>query len=361
MKYDARGNVVEACAYDEVGNLVPGTSGFPMWRMKFDERGNVIESAVYGVDGKPCTDTEHGVWKAQKKYNERGDVTEVTYYDTDGKPCVNKNGVAIMRTMYNNLGRKTQCELLGLAGHPLWAVPGIIRCMQKYDVCGNKEEEAYFGMDDNPTVNKYGVSFSKMNYDSVGNLIEEIYLGEDGKPRPNNEGVVRVTTSWASKGKMAKRSWSSFGKDGKPYVNQTRKFNEDGDGIEDIRFDETGKRMIAVSRVTGVVPGGQAARLGIQVGDLLLQWGAWRWSITNEFQASLAEVYVSRQEKLSKTIVVARVADGHISIVANEVQAGKVGTGWGTRTLEKDAWKQVNEAYQAWLKVNPEKKEETVP
>ena len=311
VAYDDSGKVLEGAFFGTDGQLLlnPQT-GFMKTTRQYDAQGNLTEVTYWGTDAKPVLNDKAGCAKMTYVYNARGKQTEVVCYAPDGRLLLsNKTGYAKMTQAYDPQGN--------LIEDAFWDPYGILILNDKegyakkkvaYNARSQRIEEAYFGPNDQLLLNKkWGFARMTLAYDPQGNHVEIAHFGPDGQAVVADIGYAKATWGYNAQGKVSEQAY--FGPDGRPmistltgYARRTLTHNAQGNPSEErywgpddrpmlrkhqyakvtfhydtagelvkaILWDLDGKELPPVEvTVVAVAPDGQAAKLGVQAGDII--------------------------------------------------------------------------------------------
>jgi hypothetical protein len=197
-----------------------------------------VEWACLGIDGRPCLHKD-GYHKVARQYDERGNVRERAYFGLDGKPALYKNLFARLTSRHDALGRLQEETRFGLDGQPTvaysYAPDGRRLRTTQFQRLRRPEPGARPGQ---------SVTRAVRILDNQMRIRETIFTDDSGRPVLTRDGYARFTESYDSKGQPAGRTY----------------------------FDLAGKPVSTRVVAESVMPGSQAERLGLQVGDILLRY-----------------------------------------------------------------------------------------
>jgi hypothetical protein len=332
QRLDANNRVLEQANFTPEGQpFADLLNGYHRWTNRYDDKGNVTELAYFGLDNKPCLDM-FKIHRYTNRFDDKGRQLEAAYFGTDGKPCLHADGNHRWAKRFDDKGNELETTWFGINGKPINTVQGFAKITNQYDsqgklaetsnwiadtkgelallrrsdAAGRLLEEAYFNEEGKPTSETAGYHRGTYRYDERGYQTEFAVFGTDNKPCPDPSGVHRTTTSYKEQGKLLERA--CFGVDGKPcqnnlgyhrsahrhddrgreleasyfridgklalstlgYARLTRTYDAAGVLTEEVPFDADGKRLEFDVVVSGITPGQQGSKLGIQVGDVLL-------------------------------------------------------------------------------------------
>ncbi len=333
--FDGRGHQVEAAFYDVDGKTARQTAENHRWTVRYDERGNQIETRWFGVDDKPGLHQD-GMHRRSSRYDENNRLIEQSAFDVDGKPVIlkagyarqtwtydggvlteqafwvpdGKGGYAVSRRLngrgvlleeaafaadgrptlfptgsyhryiaeYDQAVRQTAIAYFGTDDRPVaLRAGGYHRQTTRYDDQGRVAEQAYFGADGKPVLTRGGYHRWTANFDARGNQIERVYLGIDGKPIVIRDGYCRYVSRYDEEGRQVEEAY--FGLDDRParyrggYHKLTRRYGADGELSGMTAADDWGKPLRLEAFIQGIEEEGEAASVGLQVGDVLLAYG----------------------------------------------------------------------------------------
>jgi hypothetical protein len=188
---DERGNPVEVSCFDTDGRPCVNKDGWHQAKGRFDEHGSRTEESYFDVNGRRCRHKD-GYHRLTDRYDERGHAIEQSCFGIDDGPCLCKNGWHRAVGRYNERGNRIEEAYFGTDGKPCREPNGSHRITVRYDERDNRIEEASFGLDDRPCLNKLGWHRGTGRYDPRGNRVEESYFGVDGRPCLHRVGYHRV-------------------------------------------------------------------------------------------------------------------------------------------------------------------------
>ena len=194
----------------------------------------------------------------------KGLGTEYTYFDAAGKPVRHRNGFLRMTVKYDDRGRPVENTFWGYDRSK-----GFARSVTRVDARGLDVEDAYFDADDRPVRTILGYTKVTRKYDAAGKPVENTYWGYDG-----SSGFARMVAKLNAKGQEVEYTYlDASGQATRHKGGYTRKLNiyDDRGMLVNARFFDAGP--VAVKpMVMRVVPGGQAAKLGLKEGDIFLRY-----------------------------------------------------------------------------------------
>jgi hypothetical protein len=304
-EHDERGHVREIVFFGLDGEPAVHRDGYSRWTARYDEIGDRTEVAYFGLNGKPAlykdgyarrvgrygrggkeievryyglddrpTLSIDGTAGYTASYDQRGNPIEEAHFGADGKPALFRGQFATLALKHDERNNRIQEAYFGPDGKPI-LVNGFCSATMKYDQRGNKVEERYFGPDGKPTSHAEGYARITWTYDSRNNIAEQVFFDARGKPFLVADGFARVTYVWDARGNLTEEA--CHGIDGKPasnkqgYARRTAKFSPNDAQIDAAYFDVDGKPLRVEVVVAEVVPGSQAERLGLRVGDVLVE------------------------------------------------------------------------------------------
>jgi YD repeat-containing protein len=275
QKYDDRGNVIEQAYFDEVGRPTRHTKGYAGWTRKYDSRDNVTEEAYFDAAGQPARRKE-GYAQVTWKYDARDNETEGAYLDEAGQFVRNTVGYARWTAKYDDRGNKTEEAYFDAAGRPTGREAGIARWMLKYDDRGNETEGAFFDENGRLVRGLKGYARWTAKFDERGNRTESAAFDEAGRPTPDEDGNVRWTANYDERGNRIEQAY--YDKTGRPARNKdgcarwTANYDDNNHLVERIYYDVDGKKQASQVVISEVIAGGQALRLGVRAGDVVLSY-----------------------------------------------------------------------------------------
>jgi hypothetical protein len=274
--YDARGNQIEMAYFGIDGTPKFDNQHIAAFKYTYDSRGNTTEARFFGVDGQP-TLAAGGQAGYRQKFDNQGNIVEGSYFDLAGKPTMYSPGYAGYRSKFDHQHHNTETVYFGTAGQPIAAKTGVAKITSSYDERGHRTAQNNFGVDNKPTlVEPSGWSSLRQDYDERGNVVSETYFGVDGKPvaLPNG-GFAKITWIYNARGQVTTTSY--FGPDGMPAHNDgcvtiNYSYDDFGQQTKVTYLDSQGREMQMELTIHGIAPGGQAARVGLAIGDHVLTY-----------------------------------------------------------------------------------------
>jgi hypothetical protein len=303
-KFDARGNQVETAFSDTDGRPATDRNRVHRWTARYDDRGHRLETAFFGVDGRPTLHPD-GNHRTRMRHDARGNLVETSWFGIDGRLVRTRSGIARFTSRFDERDLEIERAFFGPDGKPRPGTGGFARWTARYDDRGNRVEEAFFGRDGRPTLNREGMHRWEARFDERDNRSEIAFFGTDGKPVRVGNGHTRRTARYDLDNRLVEeRSFGYDGRDG--FTAFVERYNSKGETSEMVYLDAAGRpvrrRRLGYARVridrdaegkpTGarhfdekdrlaptrvviakVDPGGQAERLGLRQGDVMLRYG----------------------------------------------------------------------------------------
>jgi antitoxin component YwqK of YwqJK toxin-antitoxin module len=198
-KYDTKGNKIEENRYYSNGSLDD------KYTYKYDDKGNLTEENRYKSNGSLD-------WKKTYKYDGKGNRTELNIYDSDGS--LDRE----YTYKYDDKGNLIEENYYNSNGSLSW------KYTYKYDGKGNNIE--YNVYEDGSLDSK-----KTYKYDDKGNCIEMTEYNSDGSLKKKDTYKVAVQDDEVKKNihKLLDGIFSS---------NKTYKYDDKGNWIEEISYDE---------------------------------------------------------------------------------------------------------------------------
>ena len=117
------------------------------------------------------------------KYDDRGYKIETAYYDERNHPTLSKDGDAKQRDKYNDQGQLIERAFFGFDSAPVILKKfGYAKQRWSYDARGKVSQIAYFDSGDRLARNAYGFATIKFSYDDIGRETRWEYLDVNGRP-----------------------------------------------------------------------------------------------------------------------------------------------------------------------------------
>jgi hypothetical protein len=241
------------------------------------DRGKQTEVVCYGPDGRLWVSNKHGYAKRTRAYDTQGNHIEDAFLDPNGNPLLNdKEGYAKMKGVYNARDKLIEVAYFGPNGQLILNKKlGYARRTQAYDPQGNRVEIAFFGPDGQAVVTDTGYAKATWVYSAQGKVSAQAYFGPDGRPMISTQtGYARRTRTYNAQGNPSEERY--WGPDDRPmlrkqqYAKVTFHYDPAGELEKAILWDLDGKEVSPGEvMVVAVTPDGQAAELGLQVGDII--------------------------------------------------------------------------------------------
>jgi len=274
--YDNRGYRIELAYFGIDGNPRLDAQHIARFKYGYDARGNEVERTFFGPDGKP-TLAAGGQAGFRQTFDARGNIVELSHFGLDGKPTLYALGFASYRQKFDDRHNRIELSYFGLDGQPTLTREGIAKVTYSYDAHSNEIERAFFGVDSKPTlIAPGGFAGLRQAFDVRGNLITRTYFGFDGRPIPIRDGgYAKVTWTYDSRGYLTEESY--FDADDKPAHDDVcvvirYTYSDQGLQTKVSYLDAQGRELPMELVVRSIVPGGQAARVGLTAGDHLLTY-----------------------------------------------------------------------------------------
>jgi len=305
--YDRHGDQVELTFFGIDRKPTPASSGVAVDRMQYDDRHELIKQQFLGIDKRPVA-SKQGIAGFGSTYDARGNRTSESHFGLDGKLTLGTTGAARIVWTYDDRGNNIGIEDFDPDNKPMLTASGFARIERRFDQRGNLIDISYFGIDGKPSLYSEGYARVRHSYDERGNTIETDFFGIDNKPTLDIGGVAVVKSAYNARsqrimvarfgldGKPANEKFNGYAKelysyDNRGDVTEEAFFTADGapgrsDGIATIKytydnfgrptgtryFDAAGRELHMELIVAQLVPGGQAATLGIAVGDRIVSY-----------------------------------------------------------------------------------------
>jgi hypothetical protein len=315
-RYDEEGREIEQSCFGTDNKFRLNKAGFARLTRRYSPDGKLLRENWFGVDGQPVL-TADGFSSWRARYNDKGQLVEKSWYGPDGKLTVWKAGYARWLGTYDAKGRLTESSWFGAGEKPILLPPQVTRLsldairaedhidlktarmsdghhkvVSVFDDQGNLIEHGWFGTDGKPMVRpSIGAARIVFTFEKR-RRVADAYFGMDGKPVRNLDGYHRRTTRFDATGREQEHSY--FDVDGKPMAGKSpaRRVNvySGKQLVDTVCYSADGKRLRQEVVIALVQPGSQASRLGLRIGDVLVEYdGRDVTSITRLNQQRLEE------------------------------------------------------------------------
>nr|VFK14098.1 MAG: YD repeat-containing protein [Candidatus Kentron sp. LFY] len=345
-RYDERGKQIEQAYFGTDNQPVSlKDETYHKWTARYDERGNQIELAYFGTAEQPVSFKNENHHKLTSRYDERGNQTGKAYFGTDGQPVLHKDGNHKWTARYDKHGNQIELAYFDAAGKPVLHRDGYHKSTARYDERGNRIEQAYFDIAGKPVLHKDGYHKWTARYDEHGNQIELAAFDATGQPKAKltfrkdgtkSQQVIftsdgHTSTKYNEREKQIEESY--FDTSGEPmmlfdsygYHKITFHYDEGGNRIEEHYFDTKGHQLVRSGiTVISIFPDSQGEKLGIQPGDVIIQYDGQRFA---EVATFIAHRETEPADGPSKILEVQRGADR----LQFKIKPGKIGVELRTR------------------------------
>ena len=312
--YDEHGNLVRIAYYGVDSKALEKKDGSAVEIFAYDAAGRIMEQRHLGIDGKPMLIAQgYAGWDAT--YDPRGNKLSMTYLGLDDHPILKQDtGYAGWRSIYDERDNEVRTEYLGIDGNPAPSADGTAGYFMEYDAIGNVLRITYLDENGEPCLeNSIDAATILREYDKSQNVVRIDYLGVDDKPSLCKEGYsIRLVTLqekppsayiqyldingkpcfYKDEGFSSARyefddrgntiRYAYFGVDARPcltrngYAIVAVEYDDNNVIVKSTSFGVSGEPFIPILKVTEVVPGTPAERVGIRIGDVLLEHAEWR-------------------------------------------------------------------------------------
>jgi len=391
-EYDSRGNVIR----EERAAFAPEQLNYMVMELSYDNRDNCIQERYLDHTGAPVVSETLAAYM-NYTYDAHGNLLEMVWLDHNKQPKdAGDDGIEnLRRQTFDAAGNKT------LIQHLNRDLSGKETCLWQerytYDAMGNCIRNEKLDGSGKPQMDNYGYATIVMEYSPRGFLIAEEHYDEKGQPCLYNNAVFRYEYTRTYTGRIAQMHL--YGTDGqllkestgvaacicyeydtrgltvrKTYLNEKEEpFGTETDPVSYVEyfFDAMGyeigsayyaKDGTLVTRyspytcITHVNAGSIAEAAGLQAGDFLIELGD--WCIFDSDRASPAydlQAELTRTIHTQKQLVICRWADDD-SFHFHRIHMPEGYAGYGVQTDTGDAkiLERMENAYNLWLKENPQ-------
>ncbi len=285
--FDEKGHIVKIEFFGIDGKLCLKNGLVAGWTYEYDEKGQETKRAFFGVDGEPKTLGDTNPFDSwEKTYRENGKkASQKWFYDVTKHP----NGCSKWVSAFDEEERCIKTEFFDADGKPCLNNQQIAGWNSEYDPQGRETKRSYFGIDDGLCLHKDGNAGWTSEYDTQGREIKRSFFGIDGEPTLIKDG----------------------------YAFYEKSYDQQGALIEGKYYDINGDRVSTRPRAAWIDPDGQGARLGIEVGDFLLDYDDIDFSSVAKFN-----VYRSQEPENGPTKKLRVFRNG--TILVFDVSPGKL-------------------------------------
>jgi hypothetical protein len=246
--------------------------------VRFDRCNRGLEKVIrfYDINGISRRPNRNGIYGMRQEFDTHGWPVRITFLGPQDQPALNKDGYAGLTTKYDDLGNRIEQAYFGESGQPVRLKDGYAKFTAKYGDLGNQIEEAYFDELGQPVRLKDGYARFIARYDDRGNRIDQAYFDGSGMPVEIEDGYAKITTKYDDRGYVIGHAY--FDVSGKPtrhkdgYAKVTFQFDPGGNLTDASFFDPEGKPVRCRAIISAIIPGGQGERIGLEAGDILLDY-----------------------------------------------------------------------------------------
>lgn len=272
-KYDANGNLVEETRTGIDGRLFAPDDSYARYTAAFDESNRLVEETYYGADGQLRMQPKRGYARKTARY-EHHQQTETAFYDQEGKLKLQDIGWAKAIARYDRRGNQTEVEFLAEDGRLRLQSIGYAKVVKAFDKNNNELEVAYFGEDGQLRVQDGGYARFTQLYDDQNRLIEQAYYDAHNNPAHpinGNQCAHKVRKIYRADGGLYSERFSGFGPHW-GYDEMLVSYNEKGEAVGASYMDGGGQPVETEVHVASVISGTPAESMGIQAGDIILEY-----------------------------------------------------------------------------------------
>jgi hypothetical protein len=256
-----------------------------------DEKGNRTSEAYFGTDGEPLVN-RFGGFKLRNTFNENDLIVSSTYIGLNDEAVNNAYGTSTFAYEYNKglATKSVRSDASGRVVRTSSASDGVAIVRYEYDENGNERRRTFFDENDKPVNSTSGYQAIAYKYSPSGMLLRSEYFDAAGKPAADRSGIHRYDYERDDKGRLTQMAY--FDKQDKPmqdlddqaymvkykydelgrrysesywkdaetkmtrwngYHESVDRYNDDGQTIELLTFDENGKLFVAKNGFSRVV------------------------------------------------------------------------------------------------------------
>ena len=334
--YDEHGRLIEESYFDPQGKPTVSTSGAARVRYQRDTFGREVRMSMFGIDGKPAVHAQQGHSELVREFDSRGNMIRERFLGPDGKPVVNNQGIAGWNGVYDDAGRRTEEHYIGLDGKPAVGYDGSAGYVTKFDFHGNSIETTLVDPQGRAWQNDYGYACTRSKHDDRNRKTEVTLWGADGQPvLHKSQRFHRQTLQYDERGNQTEEAY--FGLNGKP-VSKPSGFHRwtaeyDYRGLQTRRkyFDVNNQPLAMAVTVVHVFAGGQADRVGLKAGDVVVDYDGIPVPDMNTLVARRKlEFEFTKQHELGVTRggrkVSVQIVPGLLDAIFEDRAAGKAGS-----------------------------------
>jgi hypothetical protein len=271
-----RGLEKEIRFYDVNGKTRrPDRDGTYGKRQELDNHGWPVRLTFLGPQDKPVLSRD-GISGLTAKYDDHGNLIEQAYFGESGQPTPNKYRCAKLTVRYDDFGNATEQAYFDESGRPTRCSEGYAKLTIEYDDHGNWIEQAYFDESGQPTRHPDGNHKFTAKYDDRGNRIEMAYFDESDRPARHPDGNYKFTAKYDDRGRQIEGSF--FDESGKlvrnknGYARVVNTYDDRGNCTDSAYFDHEGEPVRCRTIIREIIPGGQAERIGLKAGDIVMTY-----------------------------------------------------------------------------------------
>ncbi|MEO6741854.1 MAG: AAA-like domain-containing protein [Chthoniobacteraceae bacterium] len=323
-RYNVAGDVTNDDYFDANGKPTGGPSGWASMRSEFDTQGRASRMVwldasgkqargtalfsemryTYGTVGKEKETISSGYDPAKsyaqrrQRTNVRGTLVEDQFLDSNGKPAKGPDGYSLRQTEDDEKGRTLRIRCFDTAGQPaadrdgyneqkfVWSGVGeeheitltnadpsrpFATAIFHYDSANDLIAVRYLAADGAAGNDGDGSSFVRMEKDGKGRIVRTRWLAADGSPARSKVGFNERVVTYDKGGRRTHDVATGFA-ESSGIAKLVREYNEKNEIARSFYLDAQDKPVQMRIFVDKVMPDGEAARVGLKVGDLLLTY-----------------------------------------------------------------------------------------
>ncbi len=255
--YDGRA-LCEESFFDEDGAPILTTHGYARAEYRSNEQGYIVYARYFDLDGKPCTDTENGVYGYELDIKSDTEHT-VMYVDAMGKPMDSHEGYAYLDVVSDSFGYPVSNVFRDASGK-LRKEPYASWTMAYDPIYHYTTEWRFFDAEGKPAVGHFNSAAILQEYDSKGLMKSITFRDEKGELVDCGYGYAKITASSEQDGTYTVLTEYFYGADGEPVIHRVVQaagieytLTEDGKPAAVFYLDGKGGLMETTGGYAGIV------------------------------------------------------------------------------------------------------------
>jgi len=362
-KFDINGNLTNTSWHGTDGNLIIRGDGYAMISSSFNERNLEILRMYYNEKQQPCAPGIDDTSGHEMHFDARGNMTNKKYLGIDSRPALNKSKYCEERIKYNERNQVVEAAFFGTNKEPVLTDLRYHIIRRKYDTYGNEIELAVYDTNNELTefkVSGLNIARIESEFDVFGYVKSRLFFRKGGQVI-KIDGIEKNVKRNDVFGNTIETGFFTLNGDvmtnSAGYAGYVSYYNSMGTETNRIYFDRNHKPVtswddsIPILEI-GEIFEGFGKDHGVLVGDILLEWGVWKYfdkAVPPEETINLWTPIVERTRAQARQVCFWR--EGKIFRLLLPPNIGLKARVWDRR-FAKSIFLQVKKDYESDLKIN---------